>query len=103
MLHNLTSKLRVFGFGLGSKDPNPKTRPVLLCTVLLGFSQSKTDGLAALSCSIVQFTAFDLLFRWLCFVLLRPAALGSVRPLHAEIKSVFLHSRTLDAAFSVSV
>ena len=65
MLHNLTSKLRVFGFGLGSKDPNPKTRPVLLCTVLLGFSQSKTDGLALVMSLIAQFTAFDLLFRLL--------------------------------------
>lgn len=99
---HITPQARLRVLGLGWVVTQPKTRPVLLCIVLLGFSQSQTDGLPLVSSMNIRFTAFDLLFHRLLLVLARSPAFGSVRPLHAEIQSVFLHPRAFDAPFSVA-
>ena len=89
-----------FGFGLGL-GPNPKPASVLLCYVLLGLAQPKTDGFALVSIRNNTNIRSDLLV-WRVFLLLfRPAAPGSVDALPAKIKGVFAHPLALDSAFSV--
>jgi hypothetical protein len=59
---HITPQARLRILGLGWVGTQPKIRPVLLCIVLLGFSQSQTDGLPLVSSMNIRFTAFDLLF-----------------------------------------